>query len=242
MSEYATKQSAIMGDIQSFMGGKTRTVTLTVDPEAFTAGRVTPTEKATTFTRTQVLAAVKQMVANAIEDGPKACEGLPASPNSPGVVHAIEQTYTVTRRKGGKEVVGLLLHGVRAHASRLSRENRAAKVAAAVSSGTAWHALGVTNDDGEPRAFPSRRKAIAARCRLVDGPNWHAADKASRKETAANHVGQLASECVAPVAADMTAKQATTTAKATGAPTKVTTGTGAATRSREWLVSNHLAS
>jgi hypothetical protein len=241
MSEYATKQNVIMGDIMSFMGGKTRTVSLTVDPEAFKAGRVTPNSEAATFTRSEVLAAVKQMVANAIEDGPKACESLPTSPNSPGVVHAIEQTYTVTRREGGKEIVGLLIHGVRAHASRISRENRAANVASAVSGGTAWYALGVTADD-EPRAFPSRRKAIAARCRLVGGGNWHTGDKAALKAAALSHVSQTASECVAPVAKDMTAKQATTTAKATGAPTKVTTGTGAATRSREWLVSNHLAS
>jgi hypothetical protein len=242
MSEYANKQNAIMTGIQSFMSGTTRTVSVTVDSEAFTAGRVTPTEKATTFTRTQVLAAVKQMVANAIEDGPKACEGLPAKVTGPGVAHAIEQTYTVTRRKGGKETVGLLIHGVRAHASRLSRENRAAKVAAAVSGGTAWHALGVTDNDGEPRAFPSRKKAVAARCRLVFGGDWHAADKASRKETALSHVSQTASECVAPVAKDMPAKQAVTLAKTSGAPTKVTAGTGAATRSREWLVDNHLAS
>ena len=242
MSEYASKQNAIMEDIQSFMRGKTRTVNLTVDPEAFKAGRVTPTKEATSFSRTQVLAAVKQMVANAIEDGPQACESLPTKPNSMGVVGAIGMNYTVNRRTGGKETVGLLIHGVRAHARRLSRENRAEKVATAVSGGTAWYALGVTDHEDLPRAFPSRRKATAARCRLVHGANWHATDKASRKETARQHTSQVSAEAEAPVAADLPARQAVTLAKTSGAPSKVTAGTGAANRSREWLVNNHLAS
>ena len=95
----------------------------------------------------------------------------------------------------------------------LKSARKAARVAEAVAEGRQWYADGVVFDEkhelaGQPKPFPSRRKAVSAYLRTNVDENWSTrANKGELKDMALSHVRQGAVD--APTAQETRDAQAT---------------------------------
>ena len=190
------------------------------------------------YTRSAVTAAVKRFIATA-RGAAKYASDLPSKPSVVGCVASLEQTYTVTRGENKGNIRSLVLNACgaarRAYKIEQRQLKRAAGIAEAESNGGAWYAEGVNDKDGNPIQYESEQKARKAHARAAFGGDWWVDDKAERLQAAVVRQGLATS---ASVYAEMSAAKAIALAKQNGAPTDVTTGTGAGNRSKNWLIDN----
>jgi hypothetical protein len=102
----------------------------------------------------------------------------------------------------------------------------------------------VLDNSGNPRPYTSEKKARKAYCRLTHGDDWFTTDKANRLARAkvyaqADSVGKADQGRVTRAAAasldDLSPSAVRALAKKAGAPKRITTGSGATARSRQWF-------
>lgn len=179
---YALQMETPCTELQAFVRGDDTHIELPLDKEAFAKGRMefTPKYTMSRFTRTQVYRGLSQVAKRAAAhmDG---CSALPTKPGKEAALFVLTSKWQLAGGKNkGKQVI-LAMQGL-AYARRADKAAAAnASLAAAVASGTAYIADGVTTKDGEPRMFDTRAKAVKAwvRNNHPDGGSWWE-DKANK--------------------------------------------------------------
>jgi hypothetical protein len=205
----------------------------------------------TTFTKAQVVAIAREVVAIMSErPSPADVRGrvpsywLGSKARNSDLVKALTLTYTPS--KGNNEGVELNAagHCVGAFRRDVKRLNKANKLASTLKSGDGWFAVGVLDNKGQPRAYTSEKKARKAFCRKAHGDDWYTTDKANRLAKAkvyqqADSVGKADQGRVSRFAAatldDLSPAAVRALAKKAGAPKRVHTGSGSTARSRQWF-------
>lgn len=230
---YASQIACVMEAIQAFLPKNTKKLALPLVPEKFTLGLFewTPNYVMTEFTRSQVKAAMKAAMDNVREHGaPVAVRNLPTNPSA-----ALELTYTVSRGKNAGTKRFLLAHGMGVYRSAMKFAASKGELNVALKAGEAWFCKGVNDQDGNPRAFISKKKARSAYCQMTWGKDWYATDKDARIEAALARITQGTPAITMEQLASMPAVKVTALAKKAGASTKITKGKGAKARSIDWF-------
>lgn len=215
----------------------------------------------TTFTKAQVVAIAREVVAIMAEKPSPAAvrDSVPSywlGSKAPvrDLVKALTLTYTPSKGNNADVELNAAGHCVAAYRREVKRLNKANKLASTLKAGTGWYAVGVLDKAGEPRPWPKEKDARKAYCRLnytvyaADGKtvveHWYEADKANRLATAkvyaqADSVGKADQGRVTRAAAasldDLSPSAVRALAKKAGAPKRITTGSGATARSRQWF-------
>lgn len=127
---------------------------------------------------------------------------------------ALGKAFVATSVYSNKEKL-IVVKQLNAFRRTLKSARKAQRVADAVAGGTQWYADGVVHPEnhelaGQPKPFPSRRKAVSAYLRTNVDENWSTrANKGELKDMALSHVRQGATD--APTAQDTRDAQATST-------------------------------
>ena len=253
---FAVQVAPTVGRMVAFLGSRAKACALplsdsTVSPLELASPDKQGNRAHTTFTRAQVVAIAREVVAiMADKPSPTAVrDSVPSywlGPKAPvrDLVKALSLTYTPS--KGNNEGVELNAagHCVAAYRREVKRLAKANKLASTLKAGTGWFAVGVLDKDGQPRPYPSEKKARKAYCRLTHGDDWFTTDKANRLARAKVYqqndaVGKADQGRVTRFAAatldDLSPSAVRALAKKAGAPKRVHTGSGATARSRQWF-------
>lgn len=254
---FAVQVAPVVGRIVAFLGSRAKVCSLPLS----TTSTVSPLELApadkqgnrahTNFTRAQVVAIAREVVAIMSErPSPADVRGrvpsywLGSKARNSDLAKALTLTYTPSKGNNKDVELNAAGHCVGAFRRDVKRLNKANKLAATLKAGTGWFAVGVLDNKGQPRAYTSEKKARKAFCRLTHGDDWYTTDKANRLATAevyqqADSVGKADQGRVTRTAAasldDLSPAAVRALAKKAGAPKRVHTGTGATARSRQWF-------
>ena len=263
---FAEQVKPVVARIKAVLKGRAKTCALPLSDSTVSPLELAPADKQgnrahRTFTRAQVVAIAREVVAimsekpspAAVRDkvpsywlGPKARES--------DLVKALSLTYTPSKGNSAGQRRNAAAHCVGAFRREVKRLAKANTLASTLKAGTGWFAVGVLDKAGQPRPYPSEKKARKAYCRLkytvyaADGKTvletWYDTDKANRLATAevyqqADSVGKADQGRVTRFAAatldDLSPSAVRALAKKAGAPKRVHTGTGATARSRQWF-------
>lgn len=263
---FAVQAAPTLERMVAFLGSRAKACALplsdsTVSPLELASPDKQGNRAHTTFTRAQVVAIAREVVAiMADKPSPTAVRDsvpsywLGSKARVSDLVKALTLTYTPS--KGNNEGVELNAagHCVAAYRREVKRLAKANTLASTLKAGTGWFAVGVLDKDGQPRPYPSEKKARKAYCRLkytvyaADGKtvveHWYEDDKANRLARAKVYqqndaVGKADQGRVTRFAAatldDLSPAAVRALAKKAGAPKRVHTGTGATARSRQWF-------
>ena len=263
---FAVQVKPVVARIKAVLKGRAKTCALPLSDSTVSPLELAPADKQgnrahRTFTRAQVVAIAREVVAimsekpspAAVRDkvpsywlGPKARES--------DLVKALSLTYTPKKGNSANQRRNAAAHCVGAFRREVKRLAKANTLASTLKSGDGWFAVGVLDNKGQPRPYPSEKKARKAYCRLkytvyaADGKTvletWYDTDKANRLATAevyqqADSVGKADQGRVTRFAAatldDLSPAAVRALAKKAGAPKRITSGTGATARSRQWF-------
>jgi len=204
-----------------------------------------------TFTRDQVLAIAREVVA-IMNESPSPADvrdrvpsyALGDGASAANLAKVLSLTYTPKKGNSAGVERNAAAHCVGAYRGQIRRLAKSNHMAATLKAGEAWFAVGVLDNKGEPRPYPTEKKARKAYCRLTHGDDWHTTDKANRLATAevytqADSVGKADQGRVTRAAAatldDLSPAALRALAKKAGAPKRIHTGAGATARSRQWF-------
>lgn len=205
----------------------------------------------TTFTRDQVRSIAIQVVAimsekpspTAIRDAvPSYALGDKAS--NADLAKMLTLTYTPSKGNNAGRKLNAAGHAVAQYRREIGRLSKSNAITHAVKGGSAWFAEGVLDNKGEPRPYPSEKKARKAFCRLTHGDDWYATDKDARLASAVVYqqgdaLGNAAhanlNRSVTGTLDDLSSAALRALAKKAGAPKRIYTGKGATARTRQWF-------
>ena len=253
---FAEQVKPVVARIKAVLKGRAKTCTLPLSDSTVSPLELAPADKQgnrahRTFTRAQVVAIAREVVAimsekpspAAVRDkvpsywlGPKARES--------DLVKALSLTYTPKKGNSAGQRRNAAAHCVGAFRREVKRLAKANTLASTLKAGTGWFAVGVLDNEGQPRPYTSEKKARKAYCRLTHGDDWFTTDKANRLAAAkvyqqADSVGKADQGRVSRFAAatldDLSPAAVRALAKKAGAPKRITSGTGATARSRQWF-------
>lgn len=217
---------------------------------------LTPPDKAgnrphNTFTLEQVRSIAMQVVAIMAEaPSPMAVrDKIPSYALGDGASNAnlakvLALTYTPKKGNSADIERNAAAHCVGAYRGAIRRLAKSNTLTSAVKSGAAWFAVGVVDNKGEPRPYPTEKKARKAFCRLAHGDEWFTTDKANRLATAevyqqgealGNRAHTTLNRSVTGTLDDLSPAAIRALAKKAGAPKRIHTGAGATARSRAWF-------
>ena len=193
---YALQHEATVLDMQTFVRGNKRSVSLPIKAEFVSTGIIEWSKDyvMTQFTRSDLYAGLTIAYENARKHGPQACGSLPSKPNKTGHINALGMGYTPTPRGKNagkpKRRVSLVLQGLAATRQANGRAAYKADLEASVKAGTAFTAEGVVDKDGASRSYPDEHSARKAWVRQDAnyGANWWDCDKAVKAERLAEAV------------------------------------------------------
>ncbi len=198
---FAVQVKPVVARIRAVLKGRAKTCTLPLSDSTVSPLELAPADKQgnrahRTFTRAQVVAIAREVVAimsekpspSAVRDkvpsywlGPKARES--------DLVKALGLTYTPSKGNSAGQRRNAAAHCVGAYRRDVKRLAKANTLATTLKAGTGWFAVGVLDNKGQPRPYPSEKKARKAFCRLnytvyaADGKtvleHWFEADKAT---------------------------------------------------------------
>jgi len=263
---FAVQVAPVVERIVAFLGSRAKACSLplsdsTVSPLELASPNKAGDRPHTTFTRAQVVAIAREVVAIMSErPSPSDVRGrvpsywLGSKAPVRDLAKALTLTYTPSKGKNADVELNAAGHCVAAYRRDVKRLNKTNTLAATLKSGDGWFAVGVLDNKGEPRAYTSEKKARKAFCRLkytvyaADGKTvletWYDTDKANRLATAevyaqADSVGKADQGRVSRFAAstldDLSPPAVRALAKKAGAPKRTHTGKGATARSRQWF-------
>ena len=189
---YALQFEDVILDMQSFVRGNKRSVSLPIKAEFVSTGIIEWSKDyvMTQFTRSDLYAGLTIAYENARKHGPQACGSLPSKPNKTGLIKALCLGYTPTRGKNNGNRVSRVLQGLAATRQANGRAAYKADLEASVKAGTAFTAEGVVDKDGASRIYPDEHSARKAWVRQDAnyGANWWDCDKAVKAERLAEAV------------------------------------------------------
>ena len=189
---YALQHEATVLDMQTFVRGNKRSVSLPIKAEFVSTGIIEWSKDyvMTQFTRSDLYAGLTIAYENARTNGPQACGSLPSKPNKTGHINALGMGYTPSRGKNKGNRVSLVLQGLAATRQANKRTAYKAGLEASVKAGTAFTAEGVVDKDGASRIYPDEHSARKAWVRQDAnyGANWWDCDKAVKAERLAEAV------------------------------------------------------
>ena len=253
---FAVQVAPTVERMVAFLGSRAKACALPLSDSTVSPLELAPADKQgnrahTTFTRAQVVAIAREVVAimaekpspAAVRDSVPSYWLGPKARNS-DLVKALSLTYTPQKGNSANIERNAAAHCVGAYRRDVKRLNKANKLASTLKAGTGWFAVGVLDNNGQPRPYTSEKKARKAFCRLTHGDKWYESDKANRLATAevyqqADAVGKADQGRVSRFAAatldDLSPSAVRALAKKAGAPKRVHTGSGATARSRQWF-------
>ena len=253
---FAVQVAPAVERMVAFLGSRAKACALPLSDSTVSPLELTPADKQgnrahTTFTRAQVVAIAREVVAIMAEKpSPTAVrDSVPSywlGPKAPvrDLVKALTLTYTPSKGNSAGVERNAAAHCVGAYRREVKRLAKANTLASTLKSGAAWFAVGVLAKAGEPRPYPTEKKARKAFCRLTHGDDWYTADKANRLASAevyqqADAVGKADQGRVTRFAAatldDLSPSAIRALAKKAGAPKRITSGKGSTARSRQWF-------
>ena len=205
----------------------------------------------TTFTREQVRSIAIQVVA-IMSEKPSPADirdrvpsyALGDKASNADLAKMLTLHYTPSKGNNAGRKLNAAGHAVAAYRREIGRLSKSNAITHAVKSGGAWFAEGVVGKDGEPRPYPSEKKARKAFCRRVHGDDWYATDKAARLESAVvyqqgdalgNRAHSNLNRTVTGTLDDLSSAALRALAKKAGAPKRIYTGKGATARTRQWF-------
>jgi hypothetical protein len=174
-----------MKDVSTFLRSQRKSLIISHD---LTAGLGFPTSAPVKYTRDQVTAFVVDVLELCADR--KDCDTMP-DPASMGNA-ALAKHLSATKTHAGK-TLPISVRQLKQFRRALKTAYKAGRLADATSAGTNWFADGVTDKNGEPRSFVSRRKAVSAWIRTNNplAGEWHTgADAGSWKTNALSFVRQ----------------------------------------------------
>jgi len=263
---FAVQVAPTVERMVAFLGSRAKACALPLSDSTVSPLELAPADKQgnrahTTFTRAQVVAIAREVVAIMAEKpSPTAVrDSVPSywlGPKAPvrDLVKALTLTYTPSKGNSAGVERNAAGHCVGAYRRDVKRLAKANTLTSTLKAGTGWFAVGVLDKKGEPRPYTSEKKARKAYCRLkytvydTDGKTvletWYDTDKANRLASAevyqqGDSVGKADQGRVTRFAAatldDLSPSAVRALAKKAGAPKRVHTGTGATARSRQWF-------
>ena len=253
---FAVQVAPTVERMVAFLGSRAKACALPLSDSTVSPLELTPADKQgnrahTTFTRAQVVAIAREVVAIMAEKpSPTAVrDSVPSywlGPKAPvrDLVKALTLTYTPSKGNSAGVERNAAAHCVGAYRREVKRLAKANTLASTLKSGAAWFAVGVRDKAGEPRPYTTEKKARKAFCRLTHGDDWYTADKANRLASAevyqqADAVGKADQGRVTRFAAatldDLSPSAIRALAKKAGAPKRITSGKGSTARSRQWF-------
>lgn len=160
---YALQMKDACTELHTFVGGDETHISIPLDKEAFLKGRMefTPKYSLSRLTRNQVYRGLSQVAKRAAAhmDG---CSNLPTKVGKEASLFILTSKWQLSAGKNKGRTVILAMQGL-SYARRADRAAAAnASLEAAISSGTAYTAAGVTIKDGSLRLFDERSKAAKA--------------------------------------------------------------------------------
>ena len=253
---FAVQVAPTVERMVAFLGSRAKACALPLSDSTVSPLELAPADKQgnrahTTFTRAQVVAIAREVVAimaekpspAAVRDSVPSYWLGPKARNSE-LVKALSLTYTPQKGNSANIERNAAAHCVGAYRRDVKRLNKANKLASTLKAGTGWFAVGVLDNNGQPRPYTTEKKARKAFCRLTHGDKWYESDKANRLAAAkvyqqADSVGKADQGRVSRFAAatldDLSPSAVRALAKKAGAPKRVHTGSGATARSRQWF-------
>ena len=253
---FAVQVAPTVERMVAFLGSRAKACALPLSDSTVSPLELAPADKQgnrahTTFTRAQVVAIAREVVAimaekpspAAVRDSVPSYWLGPKARNS-DLVKALSLTYTPQKGNSANIERNAAAHCVGAYRRDVKRLNKANKLASTLKAGTGWFAVGVLDNNGQPRPYTTEKKARKAFCRLTHGDDWYTTDKANRLAAAkvyqqTDAVGKADQGRVTRFAAatldDLSPSAVRALAKKAGAPKRITTGSGATARSRQWF-------
>jgi hypothetical protein len=225
---FAVQVAPTVERMVAFLGSRAKACALPLSDSTVSPLELAPADKQgnrahTTFTKAQVVAIAREVVAiMADKPSPAAVrDSVPSywlGPKAPvrDLVKALTLTYTPSKGNNADVELNAAGHCVAAYRRDVKRLNKANKLASTLKAGTGWFAVGVLDNSGNPRPYTSEKKARKAYCRLTH-------DQGRVTRAAAASLDDLSPSAVRALA------------KKAGAPKRITTGSGATARSRQWF-------
>ena len=205
----------------------------------------------TTFTRDEVRTIARQVVVIMAEKPSPAGvrDRIPSYALGEGASDAtlakvLGLTYTPSKGNNANVELNAAAHCVGSYRAAIRRLAKSNTMTSTLKAGEAWYAEGVKDNKGEPRPYPTEKKARKAYCRLTHGDNWYDTDKADRLKNArvyqqGESLGRTShntlNRSVTGTLDDLSPPAIRALAKKAGAPKRIHTGAGATARSRAWF-------